>query len=261
MWRTDITASLVRVSDLLTSLQRERGALQTLNAELDQRVIERTREIERLAKQSRHAAVIRERLRIARDLHDTLAHSMMAMLAEVRLLKRLSLNDPQALSEELVHAEEAAHEGLREARAAIAHMRINPVRDNGLAAALDDLVHFFIDRTGIQVQYTSNAQPGAYADERAETVYRIAEESLRNIERHAGASLVAISLTVDPELRKVTIVISDNGVGFDTTVPHPGHYGLAGLREQSQLIGASMDIRSVLRQGTTIHLTVTEFDV
>ncbi len=85
------------LDELLTSLQRERSALQTLNAELDQRVAARTREIERLAEQARYAAVVRERLKIARDLHDTLAHSMMAMLTEIRLLKRAFGDQPRRL--------------------------------------------------------------------------------------------------------------------------------------------------------------------
>ncbi|MEO8008917.1 MAG: cache domain-containing protein, partial [Betaproteobacteria bacterium] len=84
--------------ELLTSLQRERGALQALNADLDKRVVARTREVERLAEEARYAAVVRERLKLARDLHDTLAHSMMAMLAEMRLLKRLSATDPGAMA-------------------------------------------------------------------------------------------------------------------------------------------------------------------
>ena len=149
------------LDELLTSLQRERSALQTLNAELDQRVAARTREIERLAKQAGYAAVVRERLKIARDLHDTLAHSMMAMLTEIRLLKRISATNPGALAEELMRAEETAHQGLKEARDAIAQMRFNPVRDAGLAAALGDFVELFVERTGIPVDYTSDAQAGA----------------------------------------------------------------------------------------------------
>ena len=174
-----------------------------LNAELDQRVAARTREIERLAEQARYDAVVRERLKIARDLHDTLAHSMMAMLTEIRLLKRLSATNPGALAEELMRAEETAHQGLKEARAAIAQMRFNPVRDAGLAAALGDFVELFVERTGIPVDYTSDAQAGAFADERAETLFRIAEEAMRNVERHAGATRVTISLRVSPDGRRI----------------------------------------------------------
>jgi signal transduction histidine kinase len=244
------------LDELLVSLQRERGALQTLNAELDQRVAARAREIERLAEQERYAAVVRERLKIARDLHDTLAHSMMAMLAEVRLLKRIAATDPAALPEELTRAEETAREGLKEARAAIAQMRFNPVRDIGLAAALGDYVKLFVERTGIPVDYTTDAQAGAFADERAETLFRIVEEALRNVERHAGATHVTIALRVPPGGRGLTLTIADDGVGFDAEAPHPGHYGLAGLREQAQLIGAELAIRSAPQEGTTINVVL-----
>ena len=244
------------LDDLLTSLQRERSALQTLNAELDQRVVARTREIERLAEQARYAAVVRERLKIARDLHDTLAHSMMAMLTEIRLLKRLSATNPAALADELTRAEEAAHEGLKDARAAIAQMRFNPVRDAGLSAALGEFVKRFAERTGIPVNYTSDSQAGAFADEQAETIFRIAEEAMRNIERHARATRVTISLHELADGNVLTLTISDNGVGFDAEAAHPGHYGLAGLREQAQLIGAVFTIQSTRQQGTTISVTL-----
>ena len=244
------------LDELLTSLQRERSALQALNAELDQRVTARTREIERLADHARYAAVVRERLKIARDLHDTLAHSMMAMLTEIRLLKRLSATNPGAMAEELIRAEEAAHQGLTEARAAIAQMRFNPVRDAGLAAALDDFVKLFVERTGIAVHFTSDAQPGTFADERAETLFRIAEEAMRNVERHSGATRVAISLRKLPDGHGLTLTIADNGVGFDAAAAQPGHYGLAGLREQAQLIGAVFTIHSTQQQGTTINVAL-----
>lgn len=244
------------LDELLTSLQRERSALQTLNAELDQRVAARTREIERLAKQARYAAVVRERLKIARDLHDTLAHSMMAMLTEIRLLKRLSTTNPGAMAEELTRAEETAHQGLKEARAAITQMRFNPVRDAGLAAALRDFVELFIERTGIPVDYSSDAPAGSFADERAETLFRIAEEAMRNVERHAGATRVTISLRVSSDGHGLTLTIADDGAGFDAEAAHPGHYGLAGLREQAQLIEAVLTLHSTSQQGTTISVAL-----
>lgn len=244
------------LDELLTSLQRERSALQTLNAELDQRVAARTREIERLADEARYAAVVRERLKIARDLHDTLAHSMMAMLTEIRLLKRLSVTNPGALAEELTHAEESAHQGLKEVRAAITQMRFNPVRDAGLAAALDDLVKLFVERTGTPVDYTSDAPAGMFADERAETLFRIAEEAVRNVERHAAATRVTISLRAPRDGKGLTLTIADDGVGFDVEAAPPGHYGLAGLREQAQLIGAVLTIHGASQQGTTISVAL-----
>jgi signal transduction histidine kinase len=242
--------------ELLASLRREREALRTLNAELDQRVAARSREIERLAEQERYAAVVRERLKIARDLHDTLAHSMMAMLAEIRLLKRIFAANPQALGEELARAEEAAHDGLREARAAIARMRFNPVRDAGLAAALADFAAVFSERTGIEVAFTGDASAAAFADERAETLFRITEEAMRNVERHSGATHVTVSVREMSGGHGLVLTVSDDGVGFDTGASHPGHYGLAGLREQAKLIGADLAIRSAPGEGTTITVAL-----
>lgn len=246
---------------LLQSLLNERDALARLTAELEQRVQARTREVERLAEETRYAAVVRERLRIARDLHDTLAHSMMAMLAEVRILKRLHQHNPEALADELAHAEQAAQEGLNEARAAILRMRFNGVRDLGLGPALADAITRFTSRTGLAVAFSADPNAALFADTRAETVFRIAEEALRNIERHAAATEVSLQLR-DEEKGLLVLRIGDNGVGFDTEVAHPGHYGLVGLREQAHLVGAQLSITSAPGQGTQLRLSLcTEPDL
>lgn len=241
-------------ADVLSALQRERRELRALSAELEQRVAVRTREIERLAEETRYAAVVRERLKIARDLHDTLAHSMMAMLTQVRLLKKLHTHDPEALSDELVHAEQAAHQGLKEARAAIAQLRFNAVRDVGLGAALADAIKHFSERTGLMIDFSGAPRSSSLADARGEALFRIFEEALRNVERHAKASVVKVSLL--DTLDGLELSIEDNGVGFDSDASYPGHYGLVGLREQAQLIGAELIIRTVPRAGTTVRLSL-----
>ncbi len=237
---------------LLRALQQERDDLRHLNAELDQRVAGRTQEIQRLAEEARYAAVVRERLKIARDLHDTLAHSMMAMLTEIRLLKKLATTRPEALVDELIEAERAAHEGLQEARAAIAQIRYNPVRDVGLGVALQDHVRLFSERTGIESQVECDPELATFSEERAETLFRIAEEALRNIERHAGASRVTVSLRRNEERSLLHLSITDDGIGFEPQSAHPGHYGLLGLHEQAQMIDAELSINSTPHQGTCV---------
>ncbi len=86
---------------VLDDLRQERSELLALSSDLERRVAVRTREVQRLAEESRYAAIVRERLKIARDLHDTLAHSMMAMLSEIRLLRKIQVHDPQSLPDEL----------------------------------------------------------------------------------------------------------------------------------------------------------------
>lgn len=251
----DEVAQLGRAfAKVLDDLRQERQELLALSGDLERRVAVRTREVERLAEESRYSAVVRERLKIARDLHDTLAHSMMAMLSEVRLLRKLQAHDPAALSAELAHAETVAHEGLIEARNAISQMRVNAVRDTGLGTALRRALDRFADRTGVSVEFACDPEAARFGDERAETLFRMAEESLRNVERHARASALSVQLRdgADSELE---LCIADNGVGFDQSLARPGHFGLVGLREQAQLIGARLKIDSD-SGGTRVHIAL-----
>ncbi len=240
-------------ANLLGALRKERGELSALSAELEGRVIARTREVEKLAKETRYAAVVRERLKMARDLHDTLAHSMMAMLAEMRLLKRLFVLNPSALPEELAHAEQVAREGLQQARASITRMRFNAVRDVGLGAALTELLKNHAERTGQSVETNFDPNITGFAEERAEAVYRIAEEALRNVERHARASRIRVALQQIAG-GSLELSIYDDGVGFDSDANYAGHFGIVGMIEQAQLIGAELTFRSIPNEGTTVRL-------
>jgi signal transduction histidine kinase len=175
---------------------------------------------------------------------------MMAMLSEVRLLRKLQSHDPAAMQEELARAEKVAHDGLNEARIAIAQMRVNAVRDTGLGPALARAFERFLDRTGLSGDYSAEPAAARFGDERAETLYRMAEEILRNIERHAMATRVGIDVAADATHLRVRI--ADDGVGFDPSASRPGHFGLVGLHEQAQLIGAELKIVSAPHEGTTV---------
>jgi signal transduction histidine kinase len=254
------------LAETIQHLQQEKQALTTLNAELDARVAERTARIRRLADEARQAAVTRERLRLARDLHDTLAHSLMALLTQIRLMRKLRVRlDAAELDAELGRAEEVAATGLAEARAAITQMRHNSARDIGLGPALQELLARFSGRSGIVASLDADPQTAGLADERVETVFRIVEEALRNVERHARAHSVRVRLEKIVSLEngasdlagRVCVEIVDDGVGFDPTTPRPGHYGLRGIQEQAALIGAQLGVHSRPGEGTRI---VLEFD-
>jgi signal transduction histidine kinase len=251
----EIPQGVDEVAQLGRAFARILGDLQRERSELERRVAVRTREVERLAEESRFAAIVRERLKIARDLHDTLAHSMMAMLSEIRLLRRLQTHDPAAVADELARAEKVAHEGLQEARTAITQMRVNAVRETGLGPALAGEFERFINRTGLAGQFDADEAAARFGDERAETIVRMAQEALRNVERHAQATRVTVRLrsTADSLLE---LIIEDDGIGFDPDAIRSGHYGIVGLREQAELIGAELHIDSRLNVGTTLRLSL-----
>jgi signal transduction histidine kinase len=249
------------LAEVVGHLQSEKQSLLALNQQLDLRVAERTERIERLAEETRQAAVTRERLRLARDLHDTLAHSLMALLTQIRLVRKLHgrMNDAE-LDGELARAEGVATSGLRDARAAIAQMRDNGVRDAGIGPALRDLVRRFQERTGVAVGLHIDSSAGSWADERAETLFRIAEEALRNVERHAQARQVQVRLSAhqaEGRPAQVRLAVSDDGQGFDRAQAPVGHFGLLGMQEQAALIGASFDLQSLPQGGTRLSVDLT----
>jgi signal transduction histidine kinase len=226
------------LAELVGHLQREKAALATLNAELDARVVERTAHIERLAEESRHAAVTRERLR--------------------KLQGRLPAEEFDA---ELARAEAVAASGLAEARTAITQIRHGSVREQGLSSALGELLARFGERTGLDTRLQAHGSARDLADERAETLYRIVEESLRNVERHAQATAVAVEIEDLPPASgaadggaRARLTVRDDGRGFDPVPAVPGHYGLVGMREQAALIGAELVLRSAPGQGTAVEL-------
>lgn len=233
---------------LLDELARERN-------ELERRVAVRSLEVERLADESRYAAIVRERLKIARDLHDTLAHSMMAILSEIRFLRKLHARDPKALAKELDRAESIAQSGLQEARSAITQMRVTAVRESGLGPALAEIFERFINLTGISGDFAADDAASRFGDERAETLVRIAQEALRNIERHSKATQVTLRLRTTDEAT-LELEIEDNGVGFDPREIRPGHFGIVGLREQAELIGAELQIQSAPERGTRLRVAI-----
>jgi len=249
--RIEIPRGVDEVARLGTAFAKILGELQQERSELERRVAVRTREVERLAEESRYAAIVRERLQIARDLHDTLAHSMMAILSEIRFLRRLQTRDPASVPDELARAEKVAHEGLQEARTAITQMRVNAVRETGLGPALANAFERFINHTGLSGDFSADVEAARFGDERSETILRMTQEALRNVERHARATRVVVRLRIT-NATHLELRVEDNGIGFDPQVLRPGHYGIVGLREQAELIGAELHIDSRPNEGTTL---------
>jgi len=244
----------------IDNLQQEKQTLVSLNSELDERVELRTRDIERLSAESREIALTQQRLRFARDMHDTLAHSMMAVLTQIRLVRKIRTRlSEKDVEEELGRAEEVALKGLNEARSAIQEVRTDNVLDKGISGALHELVERFRARSGIHFILNIDPHSVRQGDNRGETIYRITEEALRNIEKHARAKEVKITLErIEPSRGDTNsmpifqLEIVDDGIGFDPTRVAAGHYGLVGLREQAALINGELIIDSAPGKGATI---------
>ncbi|MDO5626369.1 MAG: histidine kinase [Pseudomonadota bacterium] len=251
----EVGAIALALSDAVAHLQREKLALQALNAELDARVLERTA---RMAEQTRLAEATRARLRLARELHDTLAHSLVALLTQIRLVRKLhGRMSAEQLDAELDEAQAVALRGLSETRATIAQMRQHDVNDVGLGAALQQLLTQLHARTGLRLDCAIDPQAAHLGGGHARLALRIAQEALSNIERHAHARCVRLRLHRGADTGGgscIRLEIEDDGAGFDPQAPTPGHYGVQGMRERAALMGAQLDLNSRPGHGTRLVL-------
>lgn len=200
----------------------------------------------------RHNLVMRERLRLAHDLHDTMVHALVAVVAQLGLVRKLFARSPPAAGPEIERAFSAARDGLAQAREALGQVRFERAGLDGFGAALGRALDRFETRTGLVVEREIAPEIDSLSGERAEVLFRIVEEALRNVAGHAAASrLRAAAFVRDGE---ATIRIDDDGRGFDPALARPGHYGLIGMIEQARMIEGAIDIDSAPGAGARVTL-------
>jgi signal transduction histidine kinase len=200
-------------------------------------------------------ATSRERLRLARDLHDTLAHTLAALVVQLEAVDALHETDRVKAKGQLDKANRQARVGLEEARRAILDLRSSPVEELGLVGALEELVARFDERSGIQTRFSLDGEPAPLPAATGNALYRIAEEALSNVERHAEASRVSLRLSFG-EAEGVTLRIQDDGRGFDPGDVDPERVGLLGIYERAALIGGQATVESGLGDGAALVVQV-----
>ena len=217
----------------------------------------------RLAEQAHVREVLatnQERMRLSRDLHDTVAHTLAALSVQLNVVGAVLPGEQVAARAELGKARGLVKEGLENTRRAISDLRANQVIDFGLEGALQKLAEAFTQRTDVAVltHYEGNTQ--ALSPEVANTLYRIAQEALNNVERHAHASEVRLQLQtrLEHEHTRVTLSVSDNGQGFTQSPLDDEQFGLKGMRERADLIGAHLRLDSAPGAGTTVTLQMLD---
>ena len=195
-------------------------------------------------------AVSRERNRMARDLHDTLAHSLSALTVQLEALRTLMTNEPAAAQQAVDGIAELARHGLEESRDAIQALRSDPVETLGLTGALRETMQALQARTGLQTNLSTAGEESHVTPEEAQALYRIAEEALSNVERHAEAQRVNVRLDFGAD--RIDLIVHDDGTGFDPGMVDLERYGLTGMRERAHMIGGEINITSYPESGTEV---------
>jgi two-component system sensor histidine kinase UhpB len=191
-----------------------------------------------------------ERRRIAQELHDEVGQSMTAVLLT---LKRLADQSPEPLRAEVRQAQETTRESLDEVRRLARRLRPGVLEDLGLVSALTALSSDFATHTGLRIERDFDPALPALARETELVLYRVAQEGLTNIARHAEAENVRLAVRRAPGA--VVLSIADDGRG--TGLAREGA-GIRGMRERALLIGATLDIAPDGAGGTRVSLSVPD---
>ena len=197
-------------------------------------------------------AALQERQRLAQNLHDAVNQSLFSAGLIAEVLPRLWERDPEEASRSLEDLRRLTRGALAEMRGLLAELRPSTLADSSLGDLLRQLANAFTGRTNVPASVTITGEPVLSAEVQV-AFYRICQEALNNIAKHAGASQVEIDVWFSSGQLKLNI--RDNGLGFDPSELHPaGHYGLGMMRERAEAAGAALTVASRPGQGTELTL-------
>ncbi|MEJ2749349.1 MAG: GAF domain-containing sensor histidine kinase, partial [Anaerolineae bacterium] len=205
-----------------------------------------------LYEQAQAVATLQERQRLAQNLHDAVNQSLFSASLIAEVLPRLWERNPDVGRQSLEDLRRLTRGAMAEMRSLLAELRPLVLTDSDLGDLLRQLGDALTGRTNIPVTVTLIGE-GALPAEVQVALYRLCQEGLNNIAKHAKASQVAIDLEYG--VSKLELHIRDNGCGFnpDNIIP-AGHYGLSIMRERAKVIGAELSVTSQPDRGTDIHI-------
>lgn len=211
-----------------------------------------------LFRRAQAVASAETRQALARDLHDSVSQTLFSVTLQVRAaqtaLRKACLGEDHPAARALAEVSELNHGALAEMRALIFELRPGALAEEGLVAAVSKHAAAVAAREGIDVVVTGPADRLPLSPEAEEQLYRLTQEALNNVVKHARTATAPVAVTSGPA--EVTVVIRDYGIGFDPSFGRPGHLGLASMRERVTRLGGRLDIASAPGSGTTITATV-----
>jgi PAS domain S-box-containing protein len=210
----------------------------------------------RLLRASQEKVALEERQRLARDLHDSVSQAVYGIALGARSAMELLTTDPTQVREPLAYVLRLSEAALAEMRALIFELRPEALEREGLTGALKHHTAVLRTRHGIAVEESLAGEP-TMSWESKQALYRIAQEALHNAGRHARATRVRIGLSENDA--QIRLEVSDNGVGFDSQVAYPGHFGLNTMRERANELGGSLEIESRPQAGTSVRAIIPAF--
>ena len=228
------------------------NSLVTLQRNQHSQLAEANQKLQKYALTSEKLAQTQERNRLARELHDTLAHTLSSTSVQLEAVKALYDRDPNQAKILLSQTLENTKSGLAETRRALVDLRTSELEAYGLTQAIHNLGTSAAERGGFNVNFNLDKGLDVLPDDVSHSIYRTVQEAFENILRHSNASQASVELFTEED--QIRLVIQDNGKGFKTEKIKKDRLGIRGMRERIEMLGGTFDINSEPNKGTEIEI-------
>jgi two-component system NarL family sensor kinase len=208
----------------------------------------------RLFANSAELGAARERNRLAREIHDTLAQGLAAISMQLETADALLDTDSARAQQAVRQALSLTRANLEEARRSVLDLRAAPLEGHTLTEALTTLIEEWAANQPVSAQIDVQGEGRSLPHAVETSLYRIAHEALSNVARHAGARRVLVRLAILSD--QVQLSVEDDGRGFDPALLPEGRYGLVGLNERAKLLGGTLVLESTPGEGTRIEVSI-----
>lgn len=210
----------------------------------------------RATAEAEFSAILAERNRVAREIHDTLAQGLAATSVQLMLAKKNINGNSEPLKHHLDTAQQLVRQSLNEARNSIWNMRSHILESNDLPGAVAVVLRHFCDGTGVEATIEHTGNPQRFAPLLENNVLRVAQEAISNALKHSHAKKIAVKLEFAG--RQFRLIVVDDGSGFDpgASSSNSGGFGLVGMRERAAEMKGDLNVCSDPVNGTRVILAV-----
>ncbi len=224
--------------------------LVTLQRGQHTQLLEANKQLRKYAHANEKLAQTQERNRLARELHDTLAHTLSSVSVQLEATKALFDRDPAGAKKMLGQTLVNTKNGLTETRRTLVDLRSSELESYGLTQAIRNMGKSTSERGGFKISFHLDKGMDVLSDEIGHCLYRVTQEALENTLRHANAKNVSINLLFDEDAIKLQVI--DDGNGFEKKEVKKEHLGIRGMRERVEMLGGTFTVESDPHNGTEI---------